>query len=357
MPTHRPSGSPRARRVRTVRTAPVSRWLAMTALVVLAGVACTGQGGTDPSADEEPALTTWPLTGIAFDGDPVDRAAFLVKVSNSPEARPQTGLERADVVYEELTEGGVTRFMAVFHSDLPEVVGPIRSARPVDTQILSGFDTPGFAYSGARAEVRALLADTPAAAITEGAPGFFRDDGTYASNPVAPHDLFIRVADGFDAVTERGAAPLSDLGWRFDDQAPDDAPSETEGGAIEIAMSDAFQSAWTYDPETGLYRREQNDAPTLVTGDGRIGADNVVVLEVRHYVGESGYPETDVVGSGDAIVLRDGRRYRASWEKPTATSPLRILTEDGSEVFPLKPGRSWIHLPERLPEAPTDPHS
>jgi hypothetical protein len=355
MPTTTP---PIARRA---LTGPFGRTLVATLLVAFGGAACTSApDAADPEAGdvaEATLATTWRLTGLPLEGESGERPAFAVKVSNSPEARPQTGLDRADVVYEEVTEGGVTRFMAVFHSDLPEIVGPIRSARPVDTQILEGFNTPGFAYSGARAEVRALLAETAAAGITEGAPGFFRDDGTYASHPFAPHDLFLRMAEGFEAITDRGAVPLSDLGWRFDVQPPAGDASEVDGTVIDIAMSTAFRSGWAYDADAGVYRREQNGMPAQVTGPERIGAANVVVLEVRHYVGASGYPETDVVGDGAAVVLRDGQRYRARWAKPTAGSPLQLLTEDGAEPFALKPGRTWIHLPERMPEgtSPTEP--
>jgi hypothetical protein len=301
-----------------------------------------------PPADPERA----PLTGLPAEED-LERPALLVKVSNSPEARPQTGFEQADVVYEELVEGGVTRFMAVFHSQLPSVVGPVRSARPVDIQVMSGYGVPGFAYSGARPEVRALLADAPAVTITEGAAGFFRDDGTYASTPVAPHDLFLRVTDALEAVTAGGARPLGDLGWRFADAPP---PGGSDAGAeLAVPMSDSFTTTWTYDAEAGLYRRAQNGAPSLVTGPGEIGAANVVVLAVRHYVGASGYPETDVLGEGEALVLRDGRRYAARWSKPQAPDPLRILTPAG-EVFPLKPGPSWLHLPDELPaDEPTGP--
>jgi hypothetical protein len=325
--------------------------------------------GEEP--DPGPDASTWPLTGLPIDdadADDTERPAMLVKVSNSPEARPQTGLDRADLVYEELVEGGVTRYMAVFHSDLPEVVGPVRSARPVDTQLLAGFGAPGFLYSGAREEVRSLLAASPGAVLTEGIPVFFRDDGTYASTPVAPHDLFVRVAEARSVAEDDGAAAFAGLGWRFDEQPPDgeeagasdeagetdeadegdDGGTEADGTAIDIAMSQFFTTSWSYDEGAGVYRRSQDGTPSEVTGEGRIGAANVVVLAVRHYVGDSGFPETDVLGEGDALVLRDGRRYAATWSKPTASAPLELLTVDG-EPFPLAPGRTWIHLPDELP--------
>lgn len=292
----------------------------------------------------------WPLTGVPVEVLP-ELPALLVKVSNSPEARPQTGLAEADVVFEELTEGGTTRYIAVLHSRLPEVIGPVRSARPVDVQVMSGFSRPGFAYSGARAEVRELLARAPAATITEGAPGFFRDGGRYASHPVAPHNLFLRVEDALEAVRARGAQPLIDIGWSFDEQPSDlgtDADDGDDGISVRIEMSAASTTTWEYDVTAGLYRRQQNGAPTEVTGTARIGAANVVVLDVRHYVGASGYPETDVLGSGPGLVLRDGQRHEVTWSKTGETTPLSLLARDGTP-FALKPGSTWIHLPDELP--------
>jgi hypothetical protein len=303
------------------------------------------EGPEDPEEAEPEPADRAPLTGLPVE-EPLEQPALLVKVSNSPEARPHTGLEEADVVYEELTEGGVTRFIAVFHSRVPPVVGPVRSARPVDVQVMSGFQVPGFAYSGARDEVRALLADVPAVAVTEGAAGFFRDDGTYASHAYAPHNLFVRAPEVLEVVTAGGAQPLGDLGWAFADEPP--GGGVDDGAELRIPMSDAFTTTWTHDPDGGVYRRAQNLVPSFVTGEGEIGAANVVVLAIRHYVGPSGYPETDVLGEGEALVLRDGRRYPARWSKPTATDPLLLLTEDG-EVFPLKPGPTWLHLPDELP--------
>jgi hypothetical protein len=306
--------------------------------------------GSDAADGDRGVVSLAPLTGVVVEGL-APRPALLVKVSNSPEARPQTGLDRADLVYEELTEGGVTRFIAVFHSQLPDVVGPVRSARPVDAQIAAGFGQPGLAFSGARPEVVALLARSPVTVTTEAAPGFFRDAGRYASHAYAPHDLFVRPSQALATVEAAGARPLGDLGWVFDEEVP-------AGGApasdLEVAMSRHYSTGWTHDAGAGVYRRWQEGVPFQVTGPGRIGAANVVVLAVRHYVGASGYPETDVLGSGDGLVLRDGRRFEIRWAKATATAPLRLVGDDG-QPFPLAPGPTWILLPDRLPAAAAPP--
>jgi hypothetical protein len=327
--------------------------LLVVGLWVLLPAAPTAPGGpTDPqTAPGAPdGQGVWPLTGEPVETVPA-RPALLVKVSNSPEARPQTGLDVADVVYEEVTEHGITRFVAVFHSELPEVVGSVRSARPVDAQIASGFGRPGLAFSGARPEVLALLARSPVVTATEGAPGFFRDTGRYASHPYAPHDLFLRVPESVVAATASGAAPLTDIGWAFDATPPSGGGP---GDALEVRMSERFTTGWDFDAEAGVYRRQQGGAPFAVTGPGRIGAANVVVLAVRHYVGASGYPETDVLGTGDGLVLRDGRRYEVTWHKPTATAALELRTTSG-DPFPFARGRTWILLPDRLPPAEAAP--
>jgi hypothetical protein len=322
----------------------------------------------EPATDEieddeqpEPALTERAaLTGVLVEDDRAavlaERPLLIVKVENSPQARPQAGLDRADVVFEELVEGGMTRFIALFHSDLPEVVGPVRSARPVDVAIGSGFGQPVFAYSGARPAVQSLLRASPLVALEEGAPGFHR-----APDRRSPHDLFVRSADVVEAGLGRGAGPLVSPGWAFAEDPPAgeltaDCPATggtdcaAPGEGVQVPMSTSSRTGWTYDDAAGVYRRDQGGEPSVVTGEGRIGAANVVVLATRHYTdgccdsNGAPYAETSVTGEDVAIVLRDGARYEAAWRKTSDEAPLELLGDDG-EPFPLKPGPTWILLP------------
>ena len=313
-----------------------------------------GSGGDAPTADPVDGRPRSPFTGLPVDPDVLARPLLIVKIENSESARPQSGMDAADVVIEELVEGGITRFMVLFHGELPPVAGPIRSARPVDVDLLSGLGPSGFAYSGARAEVEGVLASAPSIRVVEGVSGFFRDDARRA-----PHNLYVEPAAVLDVVAGRGARPLIDIGWAFDELAPEGAlacPANATGcadpgGSVVIEMSRSFRSGWTYDAAAGVYRRDQNGRPFAATGPGEVGAANVVILATRHYVGASGYDETDATTTGaPALVLRDGRRYEARWEKPTAGDLLRILTPDG-RPFPLKPGPTWLHLPaaDRMP--------
>jgi hypothetical protein len=325
----------------------------VTALLWPSGLADEGPVDGPPPVEAATDAVVWPLTGLPTDVLP-QRPALLVKVSNSPEARPQTGLAEADVVFEEVVEGGATRFIAVLHSRVPEVLGPVRSARPVDVELISGFGRPGFAYSGARPEVRDMLSRAPAVTLTEGGPGFFRDGGAYASHAFAPHNLFLRPQEVVEAVAERGARPLGELGWVFDEEAPAPSPDgDPEGGrSVRIPMSTSSVTTWVYDEQAGGYHRQQDGTPMEVTGPERVAAANVVVLDVRHYVGASGYPETEVLGSGPGLVLRDGQLHRVTWSKPTPTDPLVLRAPGRETAFPLKPGPTWIHLPDELPQVP-----
>jgi hypothetical protein len=360
------------------------RLLAALLVGVMVLAACSGE--EEPEVDPQPAAAPDPepepeveptpeparitpeperrvptsfLTGQEVDEEVLERPLLIVKIENSPQSRPQTGLDAADVVIEETVEAGITRFMVLFHSDIPDDVGPTRSARPVDAQLIAGFGRSGFIYSGARREVRGLLGDTPAIRISEGGPGFHR-----IGSRRAPHNLYNRLPQAMQAVLARDPEILDDIGWVFDEDPPEGAEScpadaagcNDPGTSIQIAMSSSYRTGWEYDADAGVYRRLQNGQPFTVTGEGRIGAANVVVLATRHYLGKPNChgarcPETDVITDGaDAVILRDGERYQARWRKPSWSDRIELLTLDG-EPFPLKPGKTWLHLPDasRMP--------
>ncbi len=360
------AGHPRRSARRGRRAAAVA-----TVLAVALVLGACGGGDTPPDATGDPApggpsgpapspgtddRPRSPFTGLPVDPEVLARPLLAVKIDNHASARPQSGMDVADIVIEEVVEAGLTRFMALLHGQLPEVVGPVRSARPVDVDLLSGFGASGFVYSGARPEVQGLLTSVPSVRVVhlDDIHGFFRDE----ARP-RPYNLYIRAEETLQRVIDLGGRPLIDIGWVFDAVAPPDplvCPPATPtcpdpGASVVIEMSNAFRTGWTYDAAAGVYRRQQNGRAFTASGSGDIGAANVVVLATRHYLGASGYPETDATTTGaPAIVLRDGRRYAARWVKPTASDLLLIQTLDGAP-FPLKPGTTWLHLPssDRMP--------
>jgi hypothetical protein len=284
-----------------------------------------------------------PLTGRNFDAMAYPRRPILaVKIENSPAAHPHTGLEAADIVVEHVVEGGITRFTAMFHSCVPEAVGPVRSVRRVDPQFLPAYD-PLLAFSGGRQEVVNALERAEVATLRDGyAPGFFR-----LSARVAPHNLYARPAALYRA--GRGDAPTAARpAWHLSDLP-------TRGGPLtqkRVRMSARDVATWTYNPVRKVYRRLQNGRRHRVTGEGRIGPSNVVIMRVKISDGgccdTSGarYAAIGVTGSGRVQVLRDGVLINGTWLKQTRHHRLRLFDRDGAPL-PLKPGRTWIMLAPR----------
>jgi hypothetical protein len=291
----------------------------------------------EPERDPEPELEERaPLTGVAITDEAsaelADRPALLVKIPNDPDARPQTGLDRADVVYEQETEAGITRFVAVFHSEVPEVVGNVRSARLVDPAIVSPYRGI-MAFSGGRDEVRSAISSAGLTTVTEGGPGFFRDSARRA-----PHNLYLRPQQTLQARQAPAAEPAP---WTFDDEPP--AGGAAVGDRVSAPVSRSATVGWEYDEEAAVFRRYQNGTYHAVTGSGAIGAANVVFLDVRVAGRDThGAPLYDLTGEGAAALLRDGRAYDVRWAKAGRDEPLEFL--DGADTAALKPGPTWIVL-------------
>ncbi len=303
-----------------------------------------------PTPEPEPTGPFAPLTGAVVEADvDLDRPTLAVKVENSAASRPQSGLDLADVVYEELVEGGVTRFIAIFHSQTPEAIGPIRSGRLVDADVLTAYDGL-MALSGARDQVISALRNAGITTLYDGV-GFYRE-----KSRKAPHNLY---ATG-QALWERGAkssgTDAAPKWWEFEADRPDgfldcqgDLTCEDAGRAVAVSMSRAYTTGWEYDEDAGVYRRSQNGKPFVVASGAQIGAANVVFLGMSVGAGEccdsSGarLVRTDVIGDGRAIVLRDGFWYEATWTKASRSAPL-VLEDEAGEPFMFKPGPTWIHL-------------
>ncbi len=343
--------------------------------VVLAS-ACTG--GSDPSAaidtstttdtlleiDEtttttsttvaEPTTTTIPLptapyTGLPFSGDEAALAlpAVVVKVDNHPRARPQTGLDLADMVIE-LRAEGVTRFMAVYHSNLPEPVGPVRSARTSDFDILTALNSPAFAYSGANAIVDRGLGGLPIFARYENKSDFFR-----ANNRNAPHNLYVNPPSMQASLPASSDAPQP---WfTFDD--PDVV--STQGRAISGNVTVVFQGTplvrYQWDSEVGGWLRTQDGASHSTVSGDQLAPENVVILESRYVTSaaDAASPELVSVGSGPATILTAGRVVQGTWSRDSNSVPPEISDVDGN-IIVLTPGQTWVEWPDRsvvIPES------
>lgn len=321
----------------------------------------TPSSAPSPSPSPEPTGPPAPLTGLPLLGDDAEdvlaRPAIVTKVENTTAAWPQAGLEDADIVIEELVEGGVTRFVALFQSTLPSSVGPIRSARLVDADLLPWLQGV-LLYSGARPEVESAVRRAAPRLVTEGDTGVFR-----TADRSRPHNLFADVDAVLAGVDTTDLGP-PESGLVFDEDVPAGArdcsapEALCDGADATVVMSTVYRTGWTYDEADGVYRRTQNGTPQPTASGTPVGAANVVILGVP--VGPGGccdaagsrYTSTTTTGEGRAIVLRDGEWFEAMWTRTAVTEP--FLLSRGGTLLPLRPGTTWLHLTPagNLPSAP-----
>lgn len=314
---------------------------------------CTGSAAVVipwPTATSErtvpkpPEPPRWPLTGLdAPSSDALLQRVVSVKIENSPDARPQTNLQLADVVYESVTEGGITRFNAIFHSQSPDEVGPVRSARLSDLYIVPQYHAL-FAFSGASSSVNSRVNAADIDNLSEDAgitKPFWRSTSRYA-----PHNLYADVNEIRAEGERRGMkTELPITGLAFDRRRIESTPTITE---ISIPFSTANNVKWTYDPKTDRYVRVNNGAKFMDEGTSRqLSARNVVVMWAQHKVASQyarGTVTYEIVlaGSGRAVVFHDGQRYDGTWEA-TKDAPPVFKAADGTQVK-LAPGNTWMQV-------------
>lgn len=270
-------------------------------------------------------------------GGPGERPVLAVKVDNVAAARPHTGLDAADVIYCEPVEGGLTRLAAVYTTRLPDVVGPVRSARETDLELLSQYGRPALAFSGSAPELGPLLRDAPLvnASPAEVPDAYFRDESRSA-----PHNLYVRPGD-----LPEGSGRGADEVLRFA-PAPRGGTPVTEHTVSYPGATLRFE--WAETP--GRWLVELNGTPLVSTGAGQLRAATVVVQRVTTRPGTAvtdvagaPSPVLDTVGQGEATVLRDGRSFDARWSRPDPEAGTSFTTEAG-QALPLAEGPVWILL-------------
>ena len=292
-----------------------------------------------------------PFTGLPVaDQALLDRMPAAIKISNSPIARPQSGLSQADVVIEHLAEGGITRFTAIYHSQDAERIGSVRSARLIDLEIPVLFDS-FLVYSGASGDVERMIETSDFAPFTlsdeRKDPGFYRLDvpgRTYEHSLFTDSEILARAAE-----QQGWTGPPRSMGWAWNDVPPDDAQPAP---SVEIPYSSEYSDVrWEYDSKAGVYRRWILGEPHMddLTGE-QLTAPNVAVLHVNHV---PTLIVEDVLGSqsvqiqlweqGRMQLLRDGVVQEGTWMRPRREDPLVFLDEE-MNALELKPGPVWIEI-------------
>ena len=301
-----------------------------------------------PTPTEPPPWRS-PLTGETGDeGQPV----LIVKMDNTRNAQPHAGLSRADIVYIEEVEYGMTRIAAVFSSDVPDRIGPVRSARITDIDLLAQYRKPAFSYSGAQRKMFPVLDAAPFVDVSprRGDTGYSRD---YSRR--APYNYFI---DGTVAI-ERApkASAARDIGFTFSDEVPPGGRSATTARADWPYSSVEF----TYRPKKGTYSVDLNgEKAAAEESKAAQQASTVVIQYVKQEPsrffdkGGGNTPHAETIGSGRALILRDGQGWKARWERPSAKQGTTFTTLDG-EPLPFRPGQVWVVLLDRDRKATVKP--
>ena len=323
---------------------------AAAAVVAVALGACSGDPMPVPTPDytssyvAPPPIRLAPLTGEVLEDGAVGGPSLAAKIDNHWDARPQIGLEAADLVFEELVEGGLTRYVAVWQSEIPKEIGPIRSIRPMDPEIISPFGGI-VAYSGGQPRfVEAMRATGVYNAIhgqADTADLMFR-----TPDKIAPHNVIVRAAKLVKRHDEL-RAPRQQFAFA-PDVASSTAVREGEPATkLRMSFSASSQPSWNWSEKTGAYRRGQAGEKDLDSSGKQLTAVNVIVLRVP--VGDDGgVPRTQLVGRGEAWVSSGGSTVRATWSKRSTDGPIRLEDRTGT-VVRLAPGNSWIEL------VPVDP--
>jgi Protein of unknown function (DUF3048) N-terminal domain/Protein of unknown function (DUF3048) C-terminal domain len=277
---------------------------------------------------------------------------LVVKLDNTAYAQPHAGLTKADVVYIEEVEYGITRLAAVFSSNVPTRIGPVRSARITDVDLLAQFDRPAFAYSGAQRKMFPALDGAGFLDVSPrtGGAGYSRDGGRRA-----PYNYFFDGQVGLDRAPK--ATLAKDQGFVFDADVP-------EGGLVATSadMKWGYSSAaFDYRRKSGLYAVSLNGRKAgAEESDRGQNAATVVIQYVKQrpsaYFDKGGgnTPHADTIGSGKAMVLRDGLAWETTWSRPTAADGTTFTLDDGS-ALPFKPGQVWIVLLDRKRRADIEP--
>jgi len=318
-----------------------NRWIAgiVAAVVVIAVVVIVLLAGGS-SGKKTPIA---PLTGLPDPGGVANhRPAITVKINNT-DARPQAGIDQADVVYEEVVEGGITRLAAIFNSHAPDKVGPVRSVRRTDQSIV--WPVGGvFVYSGGAQYALDSINTAPVKQLDETRAGslMFRDP---TDSSAAPYNLWAHVDKMFAVEKHAPPVPPPPL---FVYRDPRDDVAAPNLDSLHVGFSGGFDVTWTWDKQQQVWSRTTHSpaAPSIDAAGVHISVPNVVVLFVQYQggVGVEG-SEAQLTGRGNALVFINGREVKGHWERPDKDHGAKLTDAAGKEIE-LTPGRTWVELPD-----------
>jgi hypothetical protein len=344
-----------------------SRRFASTSIagIVLLGTIASCGGKSASSSESVVATTTtqpavtgplYPLLGLpATDPAATTRPVIVAKIDNHPEARPQSGLNRADIVFEENVEA-LTRFAAVFHSQGSDPVGPLRSGRTQDIDLLGSLNKPLFAWSGGNERVTKAINASDFVNVgysaSKGKGGYYR-----SKDRRAPHNLYAMTTDLWKLAPAGATPPSTQFTYRGDSDAKQSTSVAIDGAKVSMYNVRVY---WKWDAATGNFLRSSENSKRVLephmTDDGQVTAKNVVVLYVTYVRSKADRksPNALTTGKGAGYVLTDGGLIPVTWTRATRLDTFNLVDSAGA-VVRFTPGRTWVELAWKNSLAQVDP--
>lgn len=319
--------------------------LLVVAIIVGGTFAIFGQREQEPAArtpkrqSQAPKPKFYsPLTGREVPNEAATKQAVTaIMLENSPDARPQSGLKQAGIVYEAIAEGGITRFLVLYQQEKPQVIGPVRSLRMYYVDWLAPYN-PSIIHVGGSS-----------AALNEVRNGSYRDIDQFfngdsywrANDRAAPHNVYTSFQK-LDAInTAKGYTESTFIAHPRVDGKPTNPPTAQ---SITINVSGAtYNSHYNYDASSNSYLREQGGAAHLDREEGQIQPNVVIALKVNmHKIMEDGWRESiETIGTGQAVIFQNGIATEATWHKPDRKTPIQFTDTAGGEISLVR-GQTWI---------------
>lgn len=277
------------------------------------------------------------LTGVQVTKEQSELPVTGVMIENSPDARPQAGLNQAGVVFEAIAEGGITRFLTLWQETRPDYVGPVRSARPYYVDWLQGFDA-GYAHVGGSAEALQKIKADGVKDLDQ-----FANPGPYkrVSNRYAPHNMYTNLAALLDLQRSKGWGSSKFDGFPRKDDKP---AAQATAKAIDIKISGPLYNVhYDYDQASNSYKRSEGGKPhTDERSKEQISPKVVISIITPYSIMRDGlHSQYQTIGSGKVFIFQDGVASEGTWEKASAKSQIVFKDETGAPIK-LNRGQTWI---------------
>lgn len=291
----------------------------------------------EPEPEPEPTTVASNLTGMQVEPELAELPVTAVVIENSPDARPQSGLQDAGVVFEAMVEGSITRFLALYQEQKPEHIGPIRSVRRNHVDWVLGFDA-AIAHVGGSPYALSRIRNENVKDLDQFAnPEAYRRVNTR----FAPHNMYSDRNSLLKVHDKRGYNSSSYTGFARKDAEPSDSPDAKE---VEVRISSPLYNVrFVYDGKTNTYKRFMGGTPHVDERTNKQISSDVVVVMVANHSRDGIYSVYRSIGSGTAYIFQDGTLTKGTWEKRNKKENIRFGDENGSPLG-LNPGQTWITL-------------